>query len=70
VVGDKLYGPDETIYLRFVVGRMTVDDERRLILPHHALRAVALAFSWADRDWRFEVAPGDMGPDTLPVASR
>ena len=28
IVGDKIYGPDEQIYLRFVVGQMTDDDRR------------------------------------------
>jgi len=58
IVGDKIYGPDETIYLRFVEDRMTTEDRRRLILPHQALSAVGLTFTWAGRGWRFETKPG------------
>ncbi|HQL88700.1 MAG: RluA family pseudouridine synthase [Lentisphaerae bacterium] len=39
VVGDKIYGCDETIYLRFVAGQLTPDDEKRLRLPSQALHA-------------------------------
>jgi 23S rRNA pseudouridine1911/1915/1917 synthase len=55
IVGDKLYGPDEQIYLRFVVGQATEEDWRRLILPNHALHATKLSFRWRDRDWEFTV---------------
>lgn len=58
IVGDKIYGPDETIYLRFVEDRMTTTDRCRLILEHQALAAVGLAFTWAGRAWRFEAPPG------------
>ncbi|MCK5845299.1 MAG: RluA family pseudouridine synthase [Victivallales bacterium] len=39
VVGDKLYGPDETIFLRFIEGGMTSDDELRLLAPSQALHS-------------------------------
>jgi 23S rRNA-/tRNA-specific pseudouridylate synthase len=42
VVGDKLYGVDDTIYLRFISDTMTDDDRRRLLLPHQALHAARL----------------------------
>ncbi len=44
VVGDKLYGIDETIFLRFIAGKMTADDIRRLRLPFQALHAFSLSF--------------------------
>jgi 23S rRNA pseudouridine1911/1915/1917 synthase len=53
IVGDKIYGPDEQIYLRFVEKRITEEDWKRLILPNHALHAGKLAFRWRERDWRF-----------------
>ena len=53
VVGDKLYGPDEQIYLRFVEGRMTEADRRGLLLENHALHATRLRFRWRERDWEF-----------------
>ncbi|MEZ5319446.1 MAG: RluA family pseudouridine synthase [Vicinamibacterales bacterium] len=61
VVGDKIYGPDETIYLRFVEGRMTADDAARLVLEFQALHASEMAFTWRGRDWRFHAPPGDRG---------
>ena len=44
VVGDKIYGVDETIFLRFLSNSMTDDDARRLRLPRQALHATELAF--------------------------
>jgi 23S rRNA pseudouridine1911/1915/1917 synthase len=54
IVGDKLYGSDELIYLRFVKGELTEDDRRELILSNHALHAHALHFQWRGREWDFE----------------
>ena len=44
VVGDKLYGPDRTIYARMCEGAMTADDRARLLLPRQALHAWRIAF--------------------------
>jgi 23S rRNA pseudouridine1911/1915/1917 synthase len=57
VVGDKLYGGDEDLYLALVGDRLTDDQRRRLILPHHALHAGALRFSWRGRAWEFKAPP-------------
>lgn len=57
VVGDKIYGPDETIYLRFVSRSMTEADARALVLPHHALHAARLAFVWRGRAHEYAVEP-------------
>jgi len=57
IVGDKLYGPDEQIYLRFVLGQMTEADRQQLILENHALHAVRLSFRWRDKDWVFAAEP-------------
>lgn len=57
VVGDKIYGGDERLYLDFVVGRLTVDQRTRLLLENHALHAAELIFPWCDRDWRFRAEP-------------
>jgi 23S rRNA pseudouridine1911/1915/1917 synthase len=43
VVGDKLYGPDETAFARGVDGELTADDVARLELPRHALHSARLA---------------------------
>lgn len=42
VVGDKVYGPDPEIFLRFRDDALSADDRRRLRLPAQALRAVTL----------------------------
>lgn len=43
MVGDKIYGPDETIFDRFTRHEMTDDDRARLRLPRHALHAWRLS---------------------------
>jgi 23S rRNA pseudouridine1911/1915/1917 synthase len=59
IVGDKLYGTDEQIYLRFVSGALTESDRARLVLSNHALHAVRLQFFWRNRDWIFSAAPSE-----------
>jgi len=44
VVGDKLYGVDETLFLRFISHALTLEDWRRLRLPNQALHASCLEF--------------------------
>ncbi|MBN1946436.1 MAG: RluA family pseudouridine synthase [Bradymonadales bacterium] len=39
IVGDKLYGVEEDLYLRFVAGRLTDEDRKRLVAPSHLLHA-------------------------------
>lgn len=39
IVGDKLYGIDEELYLHFIQQKLTPDDEQRLRLPYQALHA-------------------------------
>ena len=43
IVGDKIYGPDEQLYLRFIEAGWTDELARRLLLPRHALHATKLA---------------------------
>lgn len=57
IVGDKIYGPDEQIYLRFVAGQETAADWERLVLPHQALHAGQVRFEWNGAPWRFEARP-------------
>lgn len=42
VVGDKLYGVDETAFLRFIAGVLTAEDHAALRLPRQALHATEL----------------------------
>ena len=44
IVGDKLYGLDENMYLDFVKYRLTDEQKRKLILPHQALHAASVTF--------------------------
>lgn len=43
IVGDKIYGPDERLYLRFIETGWTPELEHQLLLPRHALHATRLA---------------------------
>ncbi len=58
IVGDKLYGGDEDLYLALVENRLTREQRIRLILSNHALHAASLEFAWLDRHCRFEAEPG------------
>ena len=53
IVGDKIYGPDERFYLRFIETGWTNELERTLLLPRHALHATKLAvaseLAWESR---------------------
>jgi 23S rRNA pseudouridine1911/1915/1917 synthase len=42
IVGDKLYGPDETLFAKNADGEMEPDDWEKLELPRHALHAARL----------------------------
>jgi 23S rRNA pseudouridine1911/1915/1917 synthase len=57
IVGDKLYGGDERIYLEFVVGRLTEAQQRFLHVPYHALHAERLWFPWKGGESGFVAAP-------------
>jgi len=45
LLGDKLYGPDDTIFLRFTEDAMTDADRAALVLPTQALHAWRLRFT-------------------------
>ena len=45
LVGDKIYGPDEALYLDFVKRGWSAEHERRLGLRRHALHAAELFFT-------------------------
>lgn len=58
IVGDKLYGGDEDLYLALVEGRLTEGQRRQLLLPHHALHASAVRFDWRGKGWEFTCPAG------------
>ena len=43
IVGDKIYGPDEQLYLQFIRTGWNSELEERLLLPRHALHSARLA---------------------------
>jgi 23S rRNA pseudouridine1911/1915/1917 synthase len=50
VVGDKIYGPDEQLYLRFIEAGWNRELERQLLLPRHALHSAKLAIE-GEHEW-------------------
>ena len=58
IVGDKIYGGDEDLYLALVENRLTDENRARLLLPHHALHAVAIRFVWRGKPVEFRCEPG------------
>ena len=56
IVGDKIYGPDEQLYLRFVDAGWTPDLEQRLRLPRHALHSAKLAIE-GEQEWASPLPP-------------
>lgn len=44
VVGDKLYGPDEKLYLKIRDNELSTEDRAKLILPRQALHSYKIAF--------------------------
>ena len=45
VVGDKIYGGDENIYLNFIENGMSEEDMKKMLMPRQALHAWVLDFS-------------------------
>jgi 23S rRNA pseudouridine1911/1915/1917 synthase len=56
IVGDKIYGPDEQLYLRFIETGWTHELENRLLLPRHALHSAQLAIE-GKREWTSALPP-------------
>ena len=56
VVGDKIYGPDEHLYLRFIETGWTHELEHRLLLPRHALHSARLGVE-GTREWTSALPP-------------
>ncbi|MFN3202992.1 MAG: RluA family pseudouridine synthase [Bradymonadia bacterium] len=62
IVGDKLYGPDEQLFLAHLNRPLTEDEYARLGHSRHALHAASAAFDWPrGRPRQFESPlPGDL----------
>ncbi len=63
VVGDKIYGPDEGWYLRFIAGGWTPEMAVALWLPRHALHSAGLAVTWRGEERRWVSARVGVGAD-------
>ncbi|TAL03209.1 MAG: RNA pseudouridine synthase, partial [Verrucomicrobia bacterium] len=57
IVGDKIYGGDENLYLALVERRLTAQDRERLILPNQALHAAVVRFIWRGEAREFRAPP-------------
>ena len=57
IVGDKIYGGDESLYLAFVERRLTEAQRSELILPNHALHAQEVRFVWHGKNLQFVAEP-------------
>jgi len=64
IVGDKIYGPDEKLYLEFIETGWTPALERQLLLSRHALHSAALEIQDGER-WESQLPP-----DLAEFASR
>jgi len=56
IVGDKIYGPDEELYLRFIESGWTADLQRHLLLPRHALHSGRLVIE-REHEWTSPLPP-------------
>jgi 23S rRNA pseudouridine1911/1915/1917 synthase len=57
IVGDKIYGGDERLYLAFVHGQLSESQRRELIFANHALHACEVRFRWRGGDFLFQAEP-------------
>jgi len=61
VIGDKIYGPDAGLYLKFIEEGWTEEHRRALQLDRHALHAEQIGFPWEGGERSFRVSmPEDM----------
>jgi 23S rRNA pseudouridine1911/1915/1917 synthase len=57
IVGDKIYGADETCYLRFIESGWTTALQSQLLLPRHALHASRLTFTFRGHPYSILAPP-------------
>ena len=63
IVGDKIYGPDERLYLEFIEKGVTDEMLQRLLMPRHALHAERVALVHPGKNEKIEfvaAVPADM----------
>lgn len=57
IVGDKIYGGDESLYLALVESRLTEEQRQRLILHCQALHAGEVRFQWGGEERVYRAEP-------------
>ncbi|HVY68830.1 MAG TPA: RluA family pseudouridine synthase [Verrucomicrobiae bacterium] len=57
IVGDKIYGGDERLYLEFIAGQLTDTRRGQLLLANQALHAGGLRFPWRGAEAVFSCEP-------------
>jgi 23S rRNA pseudouridine1911/1915/1917 synthase len=57
VIGDKIYGPDPNLYLKFIAEGWTEEHQRVLGLSRHVLHAHELRFPWNGEELTFIAPP-------------
>lgn len=67
IVGDKLYGGDENLYLALVEHRLTEAQRQQLMLPCHALHACEVRFTWRGIERVFQAPPESWFSDFIPA---
>ncbi len=67
IVGDKLYGGDEDLYLDFVKRRLSEAQRRKLLLPNQALHAGDLRLVWRGEDIFYHAPPESWFTDFISV---
>jgi 23S rRNA pseudouridine1911/1915/1917 synthase len=58
IVGDKIYGPDEKLYLLFIETGWTPELQQQLLLPRQALHSAKLSIE-GEREWN-SALPADL----------
>ncbi len=72
VVGDKIYGLDDTFYQRFIDNELVPSDKEKLILDRQALHSFELSFKYPghDKDLKFVAQmPQDMNELYLSITT-
>ncbi len=69
LVGDKIYGGDERLYLDFIKDQLTPEQRSRLMLTYHGLHAREVRFVWQDQEVVYAAAPGQEFVEFIPGAS-
>jgi 23S rRNA pseudouridine1911/1915/1917 synthase len=64
IVGDKIYGPDEQLYLRFIETGWSRELEHQLLLARHALHSARLAIQ-GEHEWTSSL-PDDLAEFMRP----